>query len=272
MKDPPRRGPARPSTRIVSKPRCAGPAVLGTRVAKTDMELFSEMSEAEVDVELERTRSQIRELQEDWRFVVASACVDENFLGKGSGCEGVYGLTSPITGESYAVKKVLRSHAEANRVNFQRELDIGSQVQHPGVCRLRTVVTDQSYHMLVFERCKHELFDSVRDAGGLSEPRACAYFGQIIDALDYLHSLRIYHRDLKLENVLVTDDDKVKINDFDHSRQCSVNSQPGTRGKGTVAYMAPEMISSGDAPYVGAAVDVWSCGAMLYVMVCCAYP
>jgi serine/threonine protein kinase len=36
--------------------------------------------------------------------------------------------------------------------------------------------------------------------------------------------------------------------------------------------MAPEMISSGDAPYVGAAVDVWSCGAMLYVMVCCAYP
>ncbi len=236
------------------------------------MELFSEMSDGEVDVELERTRSQIRELQEDWRFVVASACVDENFLGKGSGCEGVYGLTSPITGESYAVKKVLRSHAEANRVNFQRELDIGSQVQHPGVCRLRTVVTDQSYHMLVFERCKHELFDSVRDAGGLSEPRACAYFGQIIDALDYLHSLRIYHRDLKLENVLVTDDDKVKINDFDHSRQCSVNSQPGTRGKGTVAYMAPEMISSGDAPYVGAAVDVWSCGAMLYVMVCCAYP
>ena len=91
-----------------------------------------------------------------------------------------------------------------------------------------------------------------------------------------LHSERIYHRDLKLENVLVANavTKEININDFGHSRLCGDGeSRLSSKGYGTVAYMAPEMFSeSEELKYSGAAVDVWSLGVMLFVMVAERYP
>lgn len=235
-----------------------------------ELELFPEMTDGQVEVELHRTLSQIQEMQEDWSFVRSSECSDANLLGEGAGCLGVYGLMSPTTRESFAVKLVDRH--KVDHAKFRRELDISRGLQHPGICRLRHFTSDENYYMLVLERCDQELFEPVAAAGGLPEPKACEYFGQIIDAVDYLHSQRVYHRDLKLENVLLTDKGAVKISDFGMSRQCSIDSQPLTRNTGTLSYMAPEMLKAVDTPYDGAAIDVWSCGVLLYVMVCCEYP
>lgn len=199
-------------------------------------------------------------------------------LGDGAGCKGVYKLVSPVTGEAFAVKLVARyrSSEAAAKHSFEKEVSIFYKVRHPGICRLRTVVTDEQYHMLVFELCeKGELFSEVA-RGALSEPVARDYFVQIIDAVDYCHSKRIYHRDLKLENVLLKDEatKRVKIGDFGMARDCcSINSMPKTKGMGTVSYMAPEVAAPDAlAPYDGAAADVWSIGVMLYVMVVCNYP
>lgn len=105
---------------------------------------------------------------------------------------------------------------------------------------------------------------------------------------------KVYHRDLKLENVLVTKDGTVKVTDFgmakDTTGQCcqlldSLSavahhhgavavaglSLPKTRRVGTIAYMAPE-VADAAGHYDGACADVWSLGVMLYVMAVCNYP
>lgn len=165
------------------------------------------------------------------------------------------------------------SEAKAKH-SFEKEVQIFYKLRHPGICRLRTVVTDDRYHMLVIELCeKGELFSEVAK-GALSEPVARDYFVQVIDAVDYCHSQNVYHRDLKLENVLVKDEltKRIKVADFGMAKDCSVNSACHTTGVGTVSYMAPEMAAAETAGYDGAAVDVWSMGVMLYVMVVCSYP
>jgi serine/threonine protein kinase len=199
-----------------------------------------------------------------------------NLLGDGAGCKGVFKLVSPATGEAFAVKLVERhrSSEAAAKHSFEKEVTIFYKLRHPGICRLRTVVSDARYHMLVVELCEQgELFSEVA-RGALSEATARDYFVQIVEAADYCHSMRIYHRDLKLENVLVKDEatKRIKVSDFGMARDCGVNSSPATKGMGTVSYMAPEVAAAGPGAYDGAAVDVWSMGVMLYVMVVCNYP
>ena len=98
----------------------------------------------------------------DWSFVMSSACSHANLLGEGAGCKGVYRLTSPVTGEAFAVKLVERQlHFNAeSKHSFEREVAVFNRLRHPGVCRLRTVISEPEYHMLVVELCEgNELFD-----------------------------------------------------------------------------------------------------------------
>lgn len=210
-------------------------------------------------------------------FIRSEECTRNNLLGSGAGSTGVYKLVSPLTGEAFAVKLVLRHRKRetAAKHSFEKEVSIFYKLRHPGICRLRTVVTDGQYHMLVIELCEQgELFSQVAQ-GAMSEPVARDYFVQIIDAVDYCHGKRIYHRDLKLENILVKDGPtkRIKVADFGMARDCNPNSMCATKGMGTVSYMAPEVAAPDAlAPYDGAAADVWSIGVMLYVMLVCNYP
>eukprot|EP01051_Picozoa_sp_SAG22_P000248 SAG22_NODE_5_length_41775_cov_111.520971_11_plen_232_part_00 len=107
--------------------------------------------------------------------------------------------------------------------------------------------------------------------GALTEDKARQFFVQIIAAVAYCHTKKVYHRDLKLENVLVQKDGTVKITDFGMAKDATGLSLPKTRRVGTIAYMAPE-IADAAGHYDGSKADVWSLGVMLYVMVCCGYP
>ncbi len=254
--------------------------------------------DAAIEAELEATRAEIEALRsdlggepepesapvvaapaigggEDWGFIKSGACNHGNLLGEGAGCKGVYRLTSPLTGEAFAVKLVERQlHFNAeSKHSFEREVAVFNRLRHPGVCRLRTVVSEPEYHLLVVELCEgNELFDKVA-AGALSEDDARGYFTQILSAVDYCHSQKVYHRDLKLENVLLKDtvSNTIKVSDFGMAKDTNVSSMPKTKRIGTIAYMAPE-VADAESGYNGAAVDVWSMGVMLYVMVVCNYP
>lgn len=254
--------------------------------------------DAAIEAELEATRAEIEALRsdlvgepepesapmvaapsvsggEDWGFIKSGSCGHGNLLGEGAGCKGVYRLTSPQTGEAFAVKLVERQlHFNAeSKHSFEREVAVFNRLRHPGVCRLRTVVSEPEYHLLVVELCEgNELFDKVA-AGALSEDDARGYFTQILSAVDYCHSQKVYHRDLKLENVLLKDtvSNTIKVSDFGMAKDTNVSSMPKTKRIGTIAYMAPE-VADAESGYNGAAVDVWSMGVMLYVMVVCNYP
>jgi len=92
-------------------------------------------------------------------------------------------------------------------------------------------------------------------------------FRQIADAVRIMHSTSICHRDLKLENILVSDRGRIKIIDFGFS------IQTGSKLKvtcGTASYMSPELCQKQE--YSGFAADIWALGVVLFVMMTGTFP
>jgi len=96
-----------------------------------------------------------------------------------------------------------------------------------------------------------------------SETQVRFYAGQVVLALEYLHSLDIIHRDLKPENILVDGKGNISITDFGFAKEAMTDHQKTKTFCGTVEYMAPEMIK-GEG--YGKTADWWSVGILLYDM------
>ncbi|XP_072147805.1 CBL-interacting protein kinase 31 isoform X2 [Setaria viridis] len=140
-------------------------------------------------------------------------------------------------------------------------------IQHPNVVRLYEVMGSRAKIYIVLEFVMGgELHDIVATSGRLKEDEACRYFQQLINAVDYCHSRGVYHRDLKLENLLLDIAGNLKISDFGLS---AISDQVKNDGLlhticGTPNYVAPEVID--DKGYDGALADLWSCGVILFVL------
>lgn len=141
-------------------------------------------------------------------------------------------------------------------------------VQHPHVVRLYEVIDTQTKLYLILELGDGgDLYDYImRHETGLSETLAREYFRQIVRAISYCHQLHVVHRDLKPENVVFFQKlGVVKLTDFGFSNKFCPGQKLET-SCGSLAYSAPEILlgDSYDAP----AVDVWSLGVILYMLVC----
>ena len=109
---------------------------------------------------------------------------------------------------------------------------------------------------------KGTLFDYVKSKGGLSQQEAKHIFRQIMDAVQFCHRNDIYHGDLKLENILISQDSTIKLVDFG----CAGSTLfPINYRKGTKAYMAPEIY--GKNRYKGEPVDIFALGVILFMMI-----
>lgn len=110
-----------------------------------------------------------------------------------------------------------------------------------------------------------ELFEYIVKKKRLEEKEAAKFLLQIIAGVEYIHKLGICHRDLKPENLLMDEDKNIKIIDFGLSN----TYEEGTKIKtacGSPCYAAPEMIAGKE--YEGLMADIWSCGVILFAMVC----
>lgn len=132
---------------------------------------------------------------------------------------------------------------------------------------------DQNVSVLVQEYVSGQsLFQLIKAKGqkaGLGEDQAKYYFKQIMEAVRFMHGHLICHRDLKLENILVSDRNRVKIIDFGFS----IRTQEDVPLKifcGTSSYMSPEIVRK--AQYNGFKSDVWALGVVLYVMLTGKFP
>lgn len=114
-----------------------------------------------------------------------------------------------------------------------------------------------------------ELFDYIVKHGKLQEDDARRFFQQIISGVDYCHRHMIVHRDLKPENLLLDHNMHVKIADFGLSNMM-LDGEFLRTSCGSPNYAAPEVISG--KLYAGPEVDIWSCGVILYALLCGTLP
>lgn len=106
---------------------------------------------------------------------------------------------------------------------------------------------------------------------GMPEQRARLIFQQIMLAVDFCHRMGIVNRDIKLENILISEN-LVKLADFGFSKDETGHSAPTSR-VGTIMYIAPEILTAdGDSGYDAKKADMWSCGVVLFAMLTGRYP
>lgn len=193
-------------------------------------------------------------------------------LGKTLG-EGAFGLvkcgTHITTGEKVAVKILDKTRMKEEEDDFNRvkkEINILKKLRHKNVIQLYEIIESQNKLYLVIELCEgKELFDYIVDNQKLSEAEACKLFQDLIDGVEYLHSQNIVHRDLKPENLLLDSERNLKITDFGLSTVYS-NENLLTTPCGTPSYAPPEMLKGEE--YHGLLSDIWSCGVILFAMLC----
>ena len=191
-------------------------------------------------------------------------------IGSGGFAKVVQGIHIP-TGEKVAVKIMDKAQIFSEPLNLtriQREIAILKIVRHKNIIKLYELMETPNKIYLVMEYCNGgELFDYIVSKQHLTERQACRFFQEIINSLEYLHSLNIVHRDIKPENLLL---DKInskitlKLIDFGISNCYSPEKLLGTPC-GTASYAPPEMHKGEE--YYGLLSDVWSAGVVLYAMV-----
>ncbi|KAK8477043.1 hypothetical protein V6N13_078920 [Hibiscus sabdariffa] len=169
----------------------------------------------------------------------------------------------------FAVKILDKSKLVQLNVTDQikREISTLKLLKHPNVVRLHEVLASKTKIYMVLEYATGgELFDKIASEGKLKEAEGRKFFQQLIDGVSYCHDKGVFHRDLKLENVLIDANGNIKISDFGLSALPRHLREDGLLHTtcGSPNYVAPEILAN--RGYNGAASDIWSCGVILYVI------
>ncbi|OMJ71341.1 hypothetical protein SteCoe_30469 [Stentor coeruleus] len=139
-------------------------------------------------------------------------------------------------------------------------------MKHPNIISLYEIIETPKQLFLIMEyACGGELFDYIVARSKLKELQACIFFQQLLSGIEYLQKVGVVHRDLKPENLLLDENNNIKIVDFGLSNMYKSEETLKT-ACGSPCYAAPEMIAG--KRYYGSRVDVWSCGVILFAMLC----
>ncbi|CAN7079969.1 unnamed protein product [Brassica oleracea var. botrytis] len=178
-----------------------------------------------------------------------------------------------LTGHKVAIKILNRRKIKNMQMEdkVRREIKILRLFMHPHIIRQYEVIETPSDIYVVMEYVKSgELFDYIVEKGRLQEDEGRNFFQQqIISGVEYCHRNMVVHRDLKPENLLLDSRCNIKIADFGLSNVMRDGHFLKT-SCGSPNYAAPEVISG--KLYAGPEVDVWSCGVILYALLCGTLP
>jgi 5'-AMP-activated protein kinase catalytic alpha subunit len=168
------------------------------------------------------------------------------------------------TGLNVAVKIIDKQMILRCNLTHQvkREISTMKLVKHPNIVRLYEVLASKKRIYLIMEYVTGgDLSDKIAYLQKITEKEARKYFHQLIDAVDYCHSRKVYHRDLKPQNILLDAQGNLKVSDFGLSVLHQTDTILSTTC-GSPNYIAPEVVVSQN--YYGAAADIWSCGVILF--------
>ncbi|KAJ3875360.1 CAMK/CAMKL/Kin1 protein kinase [Lentinula edodes] len=240
------------------------------------------------------TRDRDRDRERERRHVPSSRTSRSNrILGDytlsktlGAGSMGKVKLaTHNMTGEQLAVKILPRVNPAApptsgapeavarqaskdasKEIRTLREAALSMLLHHPYICGMREMIIHQHHYYMVSEYVNGgQMLDYIISHGRLRERVARKFARQIGSALDYCHRNNVVHRDLKIENILISQTGNIKIIDFGLSNLYDPANHLATFC-GSLYFAAPELLNA--KVYTGPEVDVWSFGVVLYVLVC----
>ena len=190
--------------------------------------------------------------------------------------EGAYGsVFSAInihTGVKIAMKKILKiKENKVDDMEIKNEFNILKKLDHPNIVKIFEVYDSNSNYYIITEYCKYgELYRHIYY--NYSERQLCVLFYQVFSGLCYLHEKNIIHRDIKLENIMISDIEKdiitkeeyfwIKIIDFGTAKIFQKNKKEKTV-IGSTYYIAPEVLKK----KYNEKCDTWSIGVVLFMLI-----
>ena len=199
-------------------------------------------------------------------------------LGKGAYAT-VKLIKDKLTNEKYAMKIYEKSKLNSNlkKKCVYKEIEIMKRVNHKNIVKLIDVIHTETQILIIQEYIKgmslREYYnEEIKNQKGISDHKVKIFkkiFKQIFEAMNYLHCNYMAHRDIKLENILITKEYEIKIIDFGFG-MLNPENKIQYFFCGTPNYMSPEIIDK--KGYIGQKSDLWSLGVLIYKIYCADFP
>lgn len=252
---------------------------------KLDFDLIKErLSSLSIASTRSNTTGSASPFEEVWPLKLNVVFVDHyivgNQIGSGSYAE-VRECINTRNLERCAVKIVnqdyLKRQAPNALANQKQEIRLLHKLTHENVISMRECLYKGSKIYIFLEYCPFLLHDLIFDKGNRNKQLSLAMvrnlFRQLATGLGFLHSRGVAHRDVKPQNLLVTNEGILKIIDFgvSHEQPVWTRSDLCSNHEGSPLFQAPEVVA-GHAEYSGFKADVWSAGVTLFLMLYGEYP
>jgi serine/threonine protein kinase len=192
-------------------------------------------------------------------------------LGRG-GMGAVYLAEQPGLGREVAIKELVPSAAADPTAlkRFLQEAQVMARTSHPNLVQVHDLEQIGAANYIVLEFVRGKSLRDWLNRGEIPLPQVFAVMHGVLQALDYAHRHAIVHRDMKPENVLLSDEGSVKVADFGIARLTDESMPPGSTATktgttvGTPQYMSPEQVASSK---VDGRSDLYSAGIMFYELI-----
>ncbi len=175
----------------------------------------------------------------------------------------------PMLEREVAIKEPVRnpdlseSAARELAERFVYEGRVAARLNHPGIVTVFAADAFDGRPAIVMEMLRGHTLSTLIDKGGIPLPAVLSILDQLLDALGYAHAMGVIHRDVKPDNVVVSDDGRVKLADFGVAHLSQLDVYGDKVIVGTPGYMSPEQIR---AEPVDPRADIFSLGAVAYEM------
>ena len=176
---------------------------------------------------------------------------------------GLHILSGKIVAIKSFNKKKLKD--ENSKKKIYNEINLMKNLKHNSIVKILETIETQNYILIIMENVSGgDLLTYVKKRTKLNEKTSKFIYKQLITSLQYIHSKKIIHRDIKLDNILIDLNNNIKLCDFGVGKIYNNINDKFTDQCGTPAYIAPEILLN--KSYNGPPVDIWSSGVVLYAM------